>query len=457
MDDCMFLKPERWAKHTFGGANLGDARRTERAVSLAASLMHNPSASLPQQMGSHAALKAAYGLLAQQDVTYTELVTRHWQDTRAVAAQQPIVLMVQDTTELDYTPHPTTANLGPIGNGNGRGFLLHTMLAVVPEPRQVLGLAFQEPFKRVPAPEGERQKDRFQRQREWQVWSRAVKALDRPPASCLRVHVGDRGSDIFDYMDACLAQGSHFLIRATVNRRVQDDRDDVVPLVDRVHTWLDQGKKVIDLPAHDDCPARQATLSIAYGDVTIVPPQRSERREPLTVSVVHTWEMNPAAGVKTPLEWLLLTSVETGTVEAAWQRVDWYTCRWVVEDYHQCLKTGCSVEKRQLQDGERLIRLLGFLSLVALNLLQLRDLARQTPRSLAAADLPRELVEVVALLAGVSSTSLTIEQFWRAVAQQGGYLGRRRDGPPGWKTLWRGWLHVQTLLQGVLLARCLPP
>lgn len=457
MKASLIVSPETWATHTFGGADLGDARRTERAVSVAADLMRNPSASLPQQLTSSATLKAAYGLFAQKDVSYTALVAHHWQDTRAVADQQALVLMVQDTTELDDTAHPTTINLGPIGDGGGRGLLLHTMLAIVPQPRHVLGIAVQEPFRRIPAPKGETKKERMQRPREWQVWARAVQALDRPSPGCLRVHVGDRGSDILDYMDACLSQGCQFLIRATCNRRVRDGDNKANRLFDLIRAWPRQSEKLVHVPAREECPAREATVSLAYGRVTLVPPQRSDRRDPLTVWVVHVREMNPPAEVKTPLEWVLLTSVETTTVEAAWQRIDWYSCRWMVEDYHQCLKTGCSVEKRQLQDGERLIRLLGFLSLVALNLLQLRDLARQIPCALAAAALPRELVEVVALLAAVPSVSLTVEQFWRTVAQQGGYLGRRRDGPPGWKTLWHGWLHIQILLQGVLLAKHLPP
>jgi hypothetical protein len=129
----------------------------------------------------------------------------------------------------------------------------------------------------------------------------------------------------------------------------------------------------------------------------------------------------------------------------------------VVEDYHQCLKTGCSMEERQLQDGEGLMRLLGFLAPAAVRLLQLREIARLNPERLATQALPEELVKVVALLAGVSPKTLTVGDLWRQVAQLGGYLSRRRDGPPGWKTLWRGWLYIQTLLEGVHLAARLPP
>ena len=158
----------------------------------------------------------------------------------------------------------------------------------------------------------------------------------------------------------------------------------------------------------------------------------------------------PAGGRQT--EWVLLTSVPTQTVEQAWERVDWYRARWIVEDYHQGLKTGCRVEQRQVQTYEGLRRLLGLLAPAAVRLLQLRATARQTPEQPASQTLPAEVVQVVAARAGVPASQLTAQQCWHSIARFGGYLGRKGDGPPGWKTLWRGWLYIQTLLEGVHLA-----
>ena len=123
-----------------------------------------------------------------------------------------------------------------------------------------------------------------------------------------------------------------------------------------------------------------------------------------------------------------------------------------MEDYHQGLKTGCSIEKRQLQSYEALRRLLGLLAPTAVRLLQLRAVARETPERLASEILPTDLVQVVALLAQVPAAILTAQQCWYAIARCGGYLRRRSSGPPGWKTLWKGWFYVQTLLEGVHLA-----
>ncbi len=147
-----------------------------------------------------------------------------------------------------------------------------------------------------------------------------------------------------------------------------------------------------------------------------------------------------------------MTSVPTTTLEHAWEHVGWYEHRWVVEDSHPCLKTGCRIEERQVRSVERLIRLLGLLSPLAVRLLHLRDLARQEPERPAHEVLAADLLAVVAAQTGQDAVLMTTHTFWKAVAHMGGYLGRHGDGPPGWKTLWKGWLRVQTLLEGVHLA-----
>ena len=127
-----------------------------------------------------------------------------------------------------------------------------------------------------------------------------------------------------------------------------------------------------------------------------------------------------------------------------------------VEDYHQCLKTGCRIEERQVQSAERLIRLLGLLSPLAVRLLQVRDLSRQAPECPAHWVIEPETLAVLAAQVGLSPSTMTVGTFWTEVARMGGYLARRGDGPPGWKTLWKGWLHLQALLEGVHLASHLP-
>ncbi len=169
------LDPHWWARQTFGCAALGDRRRTRRAVTTAAAIAAQPTASLPRQLRDPAALKATYRLLREPDVTCAALVAPHLAQTRPAAAAPPLVLLVQDTTELDSTPHRQTSGLGPIGDGRGRGILLQSALAIEPAQRQVLGLAALEPFLRHVAPRPhETCTQRQGRPRESDVWARTV-------------------------------------------------------------------------------------------------------------------------------------------------------------------------------------------------------------------------------------------------------------------------------------------
>ncbi len=166
MNASTLLSALQWAEDTFGEVHLGDQRRTERAVKIASAIAHNPAASLPAQMPDEAATEAAYRFLQMPDVTYEQLIGPHVAQTRAHASKQQQVLLIQDTTEVDYQQHLTTTGLGPIGNGSHHGYLLQSVLAVVPESREVLGLMHQEPFLRHPAPKGETRREREQRERE---------------------------------------------------------------------------------------------------------------------------------------------------------------------------------------------------------------------------------------------------------------------------------------------------
>ena len=220
MDPSILLSPQQWAEYTFGCVHLGDQRRTMRAVEIAASIARHPSASLPRQMPDEAALHAAYRFLQNPHVSYEQLMRPHLKQTREAAGQESQVLLIQDTTDLDYQAHPTTTGLGPIGTGSHQGFLLQTVLAVLPQSREVLGIAQQEPFLRQPAPTGESKRQRQERQRESQVWERSIQALGSPPAGVQWIHVGDRGSDIFPFLSLCRELGCDFVVRAAQDRWV---------------------------------------------------------------------------------------------------------------------------------------------------------------------------------------------------------------------------------------------
>lgn len=127
MNTQEILDPALWAKKTFGTSKLKDIRRTGRAVKAATHMAENASASLPAQMQTWKDLIALYRLLDEPDVTFEALMQPHWQETRQQIKALPLVLLVQDTTEIDLSHHPKTRGLGQVGNERGRGLYLQTM------------------------------------------------------------------------------------------------------------------------------------------------------------------------------------------------------------------------------------------------------------------------------------------------------------------------------------------
>lgn len=376
----LVLSPLAWAKKTFAGVQLGDRRRTNRLLTVAAGMMRRPAETLPNQLRGRASTTAAYRLLAQDELTHPVLLMPHFEQTRTAAAKHDIVLLVQDTTQLDYTNHPATTGLGPIGDNKGRGFLLQSVLAVAPHEEQLLGIAQQEVFTRQPAPADESRIERVRRARESQAWCRAVDAIGAPSPSgaATWVHVGDRYSDFYEFMVAARRNNTHFLLRAAQDRRVQLPDSSAAHLLSYARSLAPVESREIDVVPHENQSARRARLGVSWGALELQPPMRGQERSPLPLQawIVRAAEYEPVPEGSEELEWVLISSLPIENASQAWERVEWYKKRWVIEEYHQCLKSGSSIERRNLRDGAGLQRLLGICAPIALRLLQLRELAR---------------------------------------------------------------------------------
>jgi hypothetical protein len=449
-----FSDPTRWAEQQWSTAALGDARRTRRAVQLGAALASCPEENLPQQTGSWGGLKSAYRLLNEPDVTHAALSEPHWQATRQQAARADTVLFVQDTSELDFTAHRQTTGLGWIGNTGGCGFFLHSCLAVRPTAvPEILGLAAQQVWTRHEVKKGtETRTARSKRRKESDVWAEVVEAIGPATPDQCWVSVSDRASDVFSFVRRARAQGWHCLWRVGQNRVVLAGSGRKTKLLlDWARRLPAQTETTIDLRGRAAQPPRTVRLQVAWSEVTLCPPGNGQERQQAPVSgwCVRCWE---ASKRKNALEWILFTTVAVTDAVSALERIEWYRLRWVVEEYHKALKTGCAMEQRQLRSAQGLLALLGLLAMVAVRLLQLRTVARSVPDTPASRVVEPELLETLVRLRGRSANPMTVDQFWRAVAGLGGFLGRRGDGNPGWQTLWRGWQRLQDLCWGVQAA-----
>jgi hypothetical protein len=446
----------------FGDAALGHQARVQRLVDTADRLVLHPDGTLPDKLAAPADLKGLYRLVEQPTVTHASVLAPHVARTWRLMRECPsVVLILHDDTVLDYSGLKSlAADLGQIGDGHGRGYYCHNSLAIVADTRQVLGLAAQALHRRRQVPPGEKRQQRRQRpDRESLLWKRGSQSIPVAPEGQVWVDVADRGADLTEFLDYEEHAGKKYLVRSQHNRRIMLEPSEQPGQTQRVklHDWaralpaLDQD--TLDVQAKPGQGARTARLALSWTKVTLVPPRQprgEERGVPLPVWVVRVAEVDPPTGVA-PLEWLLLTNVPVRTAADAWQRVAWYRARWVIEEYHKGQKTGCRIEALQFRHRDRLEPVIALLSVVALALLELRDLSRrpQASSQRAADVLPWAWVRLLSRWRHHEERpDWTVQDFYYALARLGGHQNRTHDHPPGWQILWRGWTKLQAMLEG---------
>jgi hypothetical protein len=454
----LVLDVAQWAELQFGSCELGDVRRTRRAVTAASQFALSPDATTPQQIECWSDLKAAYRLFGQESVTFRSLAEPHWQQTRAAA--KGVCLLISDTTETNFgmRRHVQSANLGPTGNGKGRGFMLHSSLMVMPESREVVGLAGQELFYRKPKKcAKENSYKRSQRARESEVWGRVIDLIGPPAPGATYLHVGDRGADNLEVFCHCREQKCGWVIRASHLRRAilrPDGRKA------KLQNWLAVqpvlGTYELSVRATLRAPARTAKLEVRAVPVALIhtgrktPYLRKFGKLQIAEWVVEAREVNPPRGIKA-VQWVIHTSEQVSTFEDAWRILEYYEARWTIEEFHKCLKTGCQLESRLYTQATSLEAVTGMFSVLAVRLLQLKSVARLEP------DLPAEKIVPLAWLKMLRSLRRkpihTVSDFFRHLAGLGGFLMRTGDGEPGWITIWRGLTKLLLCLRGARAER----
>jgi hypothetical protein len=444
-----------FAETHFGAAQLGDTRRTKRLVQTVDAMIRHPDGTLPAKIDAPAALKAAYRLFDQPTVTHASVLAPERQRTLQLMEQiQVTVLVIHDWTELDYTGlHSLADRLGQLGNGSQRGYLCANALAVVAQTREVLGLVYQKLAKR---PRVKKKESRSQRRdrpdRETRLWREASQHVPAAAAGGRTVEIADRGADVLEFLDFMHAQGKDYVVRSKHNRCICLEDGTNTKLHDYARSLPLVAEHTVAVAATAGRPARQARVAVAWSQVTLrVPkqPRGETRRVPLTTWVIRVRETDPPAGVA-PLEWILLTNVPVVTQADAWERIGWYEVRWVIEEYHKALKTGCGVEKLQLTTEDRLQPAIAVLSVVALHLLNLRDASRRPDAgSRPATELFSAVwIKVLSLWRYKEARpNLTVHEFFYALGRLGGHQNRKHDHPPGWLVLWRGWMKLQSMVE----------
>ncbi len=236
------------------------------------------------------------------------------------------------------------------------------------------------------------------------------------------------------------------LIRAAHNRALTEEEDYLWNYVQKQQL---QFEPEIELPKNHKRKKRTATLAVKFCPVKLKAPQRLKTTDSFNVYAVYAEEINPPDGEE-PISWMLLTTEIVATNCDALRILCWYTYRWLIEEYHKILKSGCQVESYRLA-GNSMSVLLGFLTEIAADLLRITYLNRTQPDSSAEAILTPVQIQVLTALSSPKKTKDKIFTIWCAIteiARLGGYLEHRRKTPIGITVLWRGWLELMSLCQG---------
>jgi hypothetical protein len=438
---------EAWVKAELGGVDLGDVRRARRVMQTVQTFWNRPNASIPEASGSLSEMQAIYDLLAAP-TTRTEVI----REAHACAAVKRVadceeVLVLQDSTELSFNTLLATEGLGPLSGKHSRGLMMHSALMVDPAgvPQ---GLLHQEVWARDAEETGKSHSRRKRRieEKESQKWLTTVRVCEeRLPDSIKAWIIGDSESDIYELMAMPRRPGLELLIRATHNRRVQDS-EGLGYLRDVASTAPVAGKIKVELKRTPKREARTAEMEVRLCPaLQIVRPKHKQKNttvEAVTVSVVVVRELGELPPGAERVEWLLVSTKPLVDFEAALSAVSAYVARWKVERYHYTLKSGCQVEKLQLERADRIERAVALYSIVAWRLLLITYLARTSPDLPCTVVLDEEEREVLYRMTNSGKRlpvrPVSLQEAVRQIARLGGFVGRKGDGDPGVKVLWRG-------------------
>ncbi len=430
------------------GIDLGDRRLEERSQRIMETLAADPQASINAACLTWADTIAAYRFFDNSKVSPEAILEPHYAATLERIRGHNVVLVLQDTTELDFTPHPP-ADAGCLNKADRFGLYDHTHLAVTPE-RLCLGVVGVTLFDRTAESLGQtrerrtlpiEQKESFR----WLEGFRLASRLAGEVPDTQIISVADREGDLYDiFVEAGEdAAAADFVIRAK-NKHCTLQRDsDRGPagyqrVSDAVRDSEVRLQRTVSLPQTPKRAARQATLQVRARPVTIRPPHARSSLPPVNVNIVHVEEAG-GPGDGTDVEWLLITSLPVETSDAIERVIDYYAARWTIEVYFRVLKSGCRVEQLQLETTSRVKNCLAFYQIIAWRVLSVTALNRECP------DLPCSAVFTAAEWKSVwqvttrskpPTSAPPLSEFVALLATLGGHNNRSRDAPPGPQTLW---------------------
>lgn len=469
----LLLLGDHWSRSEVDETAFRDARLGRRFGDLLRCLSDRMGGTIPLACQDWASTKAAYRFFSNPKVEEGGILAGHLEATKArYAASDGPILVLQDTTEFTYqrrNPHDVgftkSVNSGRDKSGRLRhhavcGILMHSSL-VVTEEGLPLGLAAVKFWNRDKFKGTAQLKRRINPTRvpieakesvRWLDNLRQSVALLGQPDRC--VHVGDRESDIYELY--CLAKdlGTHFVVRTVVDR-LAGNGDHTVKI--EMHEAPSAGMHSIEVRVDNDTVER-VTLDIRFKRIHVCPPIGKQKRYPaLDLTVIHASEVDAPLGRK-PILWKLVTDLEVADLDAAIEKIRWYSARWKIEVFHKILKSGCRAEDAKLRTADRLVNLVALFCIVSWRVMWMTMMARAAPDADPALAFTATEITILDRVVTDSGNRRakpgTLQLYLTKLSRLGGYLARRSDPPPGNTVVWRGLRRLVDIQIGAELATC---
>lgn len=440
----------------------GDPRIARRSQQMLRGWQQRPGLGFPDVFDTEAELEAAYRFFNNTTLDFGRLLAPHVDKSIERCRGFSEVLCIQDTSAFVFSGE--RSGLGYI-NRNNRGFLGHFALAVSKsqgEPPIPLGVVAAQTWVRANLRKSKgisqhnlRQSDDCESHR----WLETVQAVDaRFTGVATPIHVMDREGDIYDCTSTMVVQKQRFVVRCMSNRVVESEDPDFHLLFDALDglplcyhdTVRVTARKASRLPdqrkVYPDRKGRKAKVCVTATTVCIKRTRNSSKAYPATttLNVVHVFEPRPPSG-HAPVEWILLTNEPIATHEEIRSIIECYRQRWIIEEFFKAIKTGCAFEKRQLESYEALQNVLAMTLPIAWSILLLRTQARSNqdiPAKSMTDSLRLQVIREHAVRYKLPANP-TLRDVAYAIAGMGGHL--KRNGPPGWQTLRRGYERLLIL------------
>lgn len=433
-------------KNEIFGLDFKDKRLNNRCESILLDLEKDSKNTFPGLAKNWAWLKGLYRFFSNPKITRRKLLEKHVKNTADRCKEEKTVLVIQDTTSMSFTGADKIEGLGYVDDTKKkRGFLVHSAMALSGETGKPLGMLSQEVIVRHRIyPKDESYRERLKRKRESDKWTKGLLEAHKLLEGHTKIiDVSDRESDIYFHIKRIIELNHSFVIRACRNRATEDGN-----LFEAVKKAKHKGEMAVCVPKKGGRKGRKAIVNIYSRRLTIKPPKViNHKGELIDINLVYVKEVGKR---KDGIEWILLTGEAVDTLEECERVVWYYRNRWQIEDFHKGLKTGCSIEKRQLGTRTQHEKLLSIFSILAWKGLVLRHNAKTQNNQ----ELSLDKLELKILKQKYPKLEIdNAQSALKAVAMLGGFIGRKSDGNPGWKTLFLGLTVLEYLKQGVLLGK----